>query len=267
MIGDLAAGSPRPDTIAPGMTTARPSDAARQDFDRYTYSAFPEARYDSFLDRYVTPFGRDFEHCLDLGCGSGGMMERLQQRTGARLVGVDISEASIAAASRRPALAGGRSRFLRSDVLDLEHDAELAGRFDLIVSYSVLHFVPGGTEAKLRLLHSLLRPSGLVAVDALARVPWNRAMFGLVKLLIRTGLWGLAVRALAPVIGPGFPPAFMEELGRMTYLRHLRYGDFFDVRAFEAPGFGDGFELLRLDVVPQDGFLTGRKARFALRRR
>jgi len=248
------------------MTTARPSDAARQDFDRYSYSAFPDARYDSFLDRYVAPFGESFERCLDLGCGTGGMMERLRRRSGAELVGVDISEAGIAAARRRPSLAEGRSRFLRSDVLDLASHPELAESFDLIVSYSVLHFVPGDTPAKLRLLRSLLRPRGLVAVDALARVPWNRAMFGFVKLLIRTGLWGFAVRALAPLIGPSFPPAFMEELGRMTYLRHLRYGDFFDVRALHAPASREGFELLRLDLVPQDGFFTGRKARFALRR-
>jgi SAM-dependent methyltransferase len=248
------------------MSTARPSAAAREDFDRYTYSAFPEAKYDAFLDRYVTPFGQAFERCLDLGCGSGGLMERLQQRTGAQLVGVDISEASIEAARARPSLAGGRSRFQRSDVLELEQSPELLESFDLIVSYSVLHFVPGDTPAKLRLLRSLLRPSGLVAVDALARVPWNRAMFGLVRLLIRTGLWGVAVRGLAPLIGPSFPPAFMEELGRMSYLRHLRYRDFFDVRALATPLFRESFELLRLEVVPQDGFFTGRKARLTLRR-
>lgn len=248
------------------MRTSRPSAAARQDFDRYTYSAFPDSKYDAFLDRYVAPFERPFERCLDLGCGSGGLLDRLQHRTGAQLLGVDISHASIETARARQSLPGARTRFLQSDLLDLEQQPELHESFDLIVSYSVLHFVPGDTPAKLRLLRSLLRPGGLVALDALARVPWNRAMFGLVKLLIRTGLWSFAVRALAPVIGPSFPPAFMEELGRMTYLRHLRYADFFDVGALEAPDSGPSFERLRVDVVPQDGFFTGRKARLTLRR-
>ena len=248
------------------MSTARPSVAAREDFDRYTYSAFPEAKYDAFLDRYVAPFTQRVERCLDLGCGSGGLLERLQHRTEGLLVGVDISQASIEAARARPGLPKERTRFLQSNVLDPGQNAELHGSFALIVSYSVLHFVPGDTPAKLRLLHTLARPSGLVAVDALARVPWNRAMFGLVKLLIRTGLWSTALRTLAPVVGPSFPPAFIEELGRMTYLRHLRYADYFDVGVLATPAFGESFELLRLDVVPQDGFFTGRKARLTLRR-
>lgn len=248
------------------MESSSASAEAREDFDRFTYSSFPEAKYEAFLERYVVPFGGSFERCLDLGCGSGGLVDRLQHLSAGEMVGVDISSASIEACRARPSIPVERARFFQSDLLELDQHPELHGSFDLVVSYSVLHFVPAGTGAKLRLLHALTRPGALVALDALARIPWNGAMFGLVKTLIRTGVWSTAVRALAPVVGPSFPPEFMEELGRMTYLKHLRYADFFDLRALETPVFRERFELLRLDVVPQDGFFTGRKARLALRR-
>jgi hypothetical protein len=122
----------------------------------------------------------------------------------------------------------------------------------------VLHLVNGDTPSKLRLLADLTRPGAVVAVDALARVPWNRFMFGVVKVLIATGLWGAALRVLGPFVGPSFP---------MTYLRHLRYADFLDLEYLRSETFGRDFELLKLDLVPQDSFLTGRKARLALRRR
>jgi hypothetical protein len=130
----------------------------------------------------------------------------------------------------------------------------------------VLHLVPGDTPAKMRLLADLTRPGALLAVDALARVPWNRFMFGIVKALIATGLWGAALRVLGPVVGPSFPKAFLEELSRMTYLRHLRYADFLDLEYLRSEPFRRDFEVLRMDVLPQDGFFTGRKARLSLRR-
>lgn len=240
---------------------------AREDFDRFTYSAFPRAKYDRFLESYVVPFASSFERCLDLGCGSGGLLERLQHLSPGALVGVDISKASIEACRARTALPLERTTLLQADLLELARREQMLGSFDLVVSYSVLHFVRGSTARKLGLLRALTRPGAIVAIDALARIPWNGAMFSLVKALIRTGLFATALRVLAPVVGPSFPPEFLEELGRMTYLKHLRYRDFFDLGALETSSFRESFELLRLDVVPQDGFFTGRKARLTLRRK
>ncbi len=239
---------------------------SKSDFDRFTYTAFPPEKYQRFLDTYVAPYGEDFERCLDLGCGSGGLVERMQYLYSCRFVGVDVSQASIEACRERRSLPHDRARFLQKDLFSRSGGETTGGEFDLVVSYSVLHFVRSDTPSKLRRIHELTRPGALVAVNALARIAWNRAMFGLVRGLIRTGAWGLAVRGLAPIVGPSFPRAFMEELGRMTYLKHLRFRDFLDLSYFNSSEFRECFELLRLDVVPQDSFFTGRKARFTLRR-
>ena len=92
-------------------------------------------------------------------------------------------------------------------------------------------------------------------------------MFGVVRWLIRLGLFGRALKLLGPFVGPSFPKAFLEELGRMSYLRHLRYADFIDPGYLRSREFQEAFELLRLDLVRQDAFFTGRKLRLALRRR
>lgn len=237
-------------------------------FQSYTYTAFPQALYRRFVETYVAPFGSAFREGLDLGCGSGGLLEELLGLdSSASLVGVDVSAACIEACRARRSLDGGRVLLVQGDALALGRIPEMRGRFDLVTSYSVLHLVPGDTPTKMRLLADLTRPGALLAVDALARIPWNRLMFGIVKLLIATGLWGVALRLLGRFVGPSFPKAFLEELSRMTYLRHLRYRDFLDLGYLGSEPFRRDFEVLRLDVVPQDGFLTGRKARLSLRRR
>jgi SAM-dependent methyltransferase len=236
-------------------------------FDGYTYTAFPAERYRAFLDRYARAAGPLSGRVLDLGCGSGGLMEEVLRDPVGEMVGVDVSRAAVEACRRRATLDDPRVRVLQADAAALS-DSELArGGFDAVVSYSVLHFVSGDTASKLDLLARLARPGAIVAVDTLAKIPWNRGMFGLVKLLQRTGLWAIALRLLRPIVGPSFPPAFMEELARMDYLRYLQYADFFDVAVLDVEAAGTRFEVLRRDVVPQDGFFTGRKVRFALRRR
>jgi SAM-dependent methyltransferase len=238
------------------------------DFQSYTYSAFPQALYRRFVETYLSPFSTGFREALDLGCGSGGLLEELQGLDAeGSLLGVDVSAACIEACRARPSLQGGRVSLLQADAVDLARRPGMPGRFDLVASYSVLHLVPGDTPSKMRLLADLTRPGALLAVDALCRIPWNRFMFGIVKGLIATGLWGVALRVLGPFVGPSFPKEFLEELARMRYLRRLRYQDFLDLEYLRSEAFQRDFQVLRLDVLPQDGFFTGRKARLALRRR
>src|SRR5262245_32580768 len=219
---------------------------AAADFQAYTYSAFPQALYRRFVATYLAPYCAGFREGLDLGCGSGGLLEELLglDAKGA-LTGVDVSAACIEACRARATLAGGRVSLLQGDAATLAERPGMWGRFDLLASYSVLHFVPGDTPGKMRLLAELTRPGAVLAVDTLARVPWNRFMFGIGRLLIVTGLWGTALRLLGPLVGPSFPKAFLEELSRMTYLRHLRYADFLDLAYLESPDFARDFELLR----------------------
>lgn len=239
-----------------------------EDFASFSYSAFPQALYRRFVDLYVRPYAASVGHCLDLGCGSGGLIQELAPLYACRFVGVDLSPASMEACrSRLSGLPPDRVQLVLEDAATFARRPERSAAFDLLVSYSVLHFLPGETSEKFQLLAGLTRPGAILAVDALARVPWNRVMFGVVRLLVRLELFPLALRLLGPLVGPSFPKAFLEELGQMKYLRHLRYADFIDVAFFRCPEFQSSFELLRLDLVPQDGLLTGRKLRLALRRR
>jgi SAM-dependent methyltransferase len=234
-------------------------------FDGYTYTTFPPRLYRRFVEIYIVPYGQAFTRCVDLGCGSGGLIQALRELVRCPILGVDTSSASIENCRKRSSLDQEGIEFLQTDILTL--GGSFPNAFDLVVCYSVLHLVRGDTPRKFSLLYDLSKPGAIIAVDALARIPWNRFMFAVVKGLIRTGLWRLALKALAPVVGPSFPRDFMEDLSRMPYLRYLRYADFIDLAYFDSEEFSRRFELLRLDVVPQDGFLTGRKVRLALRRR
>jgi SAM-dependent methyltransferase len=82
---------------------------------------------------------------LDIGCGTGDQLFDLASRLPrARLVGVDVAAANVAAARRRQATdsAGGRLSFERADYRSF-HAAE---GFDVLISYSVLQFIPGGAD-------------------------------------------------------------------------------------------------------------------------
>jgi trans-aconitate methyltransferase len=82
---------------------------------------------------------------LDIGCGTGDQLFDLAARLPhTHLVGVDISDASIASARRRQAAdpAGARLEFHAADYLAYA----AAARFDVLVSYSVLQFVPTAVE-------------------------------------------------------------------------------------------------------------------------
>ena len=58
-----------------------------------------------------------------------------------------------------------------------------------------------------------------------------------------------------------------EELSRLDYMKFFKIRYFLDLRYLESDEFKSNFEVLKLDIVRQDGFFTGRKARFVLRRR
>ncbi len=110
----------------------------------------------SMLERLAAPAGKDV---VDVGCGGGGLVRELSAR-GARLVGVEISEAQLAAALARDDGSGARYEIGMAQDLPLP-DASI----DLALFMRTLHHVaPADLGAALREARRVLRPDGAVYV-------------------------------------------------------------------------------------------------------
>jgi len=98
---------------------------------------------------------------VDLGCGSGALLERIgQERPDARLIGIDVEPLALEQARRRlPA-----AELVQSDLDD--HGAAAArfhGQADAVVCSEVLEHLDA-PERALLLAHDLLRPGGRLVV-------------------------------------------------------------------------------------------------------
>lgn len=110
----------------------------------------------SMLERLVELCGKDV---LDVGCGGGGLARDLSAR-GARVIGVDISEAQLANAIARDSGSGARYLVGRAQELPLD-DASM----DVAVFMRSLHHVPSADlRLALREARRVLRPGGAVYI-------------------------------------------------------------------------------------------------------
>jgi len=102
---------------------------------------------------------RPTDRLLDVGCGDGYVTHLLAARlTAGYAVGVDTSPRMIAKAAISGA--GGRVWFLVADARHLP----LRGRFDVVVSFNALHWVPEQRQA-LAAIAATTRPGGRVLVQ------------------------------------------------------------------------------------------------------
>ena len=92
---------------------------------------------------------------LEIGCGTG-MFTEMFARTGAQLVGVDISEALLEKARTRN-LPAAQVQFLAKRFEDCDVD----GPFDAVIGSSVLHHLD--VEAALVKIYHLLKPGGRIS--------------------------------------------------------------------------------------------------------
>ena len=124
--------------------------------------------YESYVGRWsrqLAPRFLDWAHidaplgdALDVGCGTGALSAAVLARVPRSLVGIDLSEPFIAAASQR--LGGSRVRFEVADAAKLPFpDAS----FDVVVSGLAVNFVPNPPDAA-REMARVLRPGGVAAV-------------------------------------------------------------------------------------------------------
>ena len=184
-----------------------------------------------------------------------------------RTLAVDVSSASIEAFQSRKELQNPGMELMQKNILDLMQYPEYKGAFDLIVSYSVLHIVQGKTELKLDLIRYLAKPGAVIAVDALPNILWNRFLFAVIRLLFKMRIAEFAIQILGPAVAPNCPKNYIRDLSKASCMMNFSTENFLDLSCFKNADFLRDFEVLKFELVPQDGPLTGRKARFALRRK
>ena len=127
------------------------------------------------IDRHARPGGR----VLDVGCGTGFLLERLAER-GYSGIGVNLSPESVAHAQRRLAEIGAADRL--SAVVGSAYEPP-EGPFDLICLTDVLEHLED-PRACMRALAARLAPGGLVVVST----PNRRSLPGARRWLAERGV-------------------------------------------------------------------------------
>ncbi len=119
---------------------------------------------------------------LDIGCGTGDQLFDLARRLPrARFVGVDIAPANVAVAMRRKATDpdGERFTFEATDYRAFR----APDPFQVVITYSVLQFVPGGAELLASRIAEDVARGGLFFNVMPYRCAYNQALA-----LVRQGL-------------------------------------------------------------------------------
>jgi 2-polyprenyl-3-methyl-5-hydroxy-6-metoxy-1,4-benzoquinol methylase len=109
-----------------------------------------------------------YQRMLVAGCGTGRQLVELAALfPKARILGIDLSVSSLGYAKRKALEAGlGNVEVRQADILGL---GAMAERFDLILCSGVLHHM-AEPETGLKILASLLKPSGLINIGLYSRI-------------------------------------------------------------------------------------------------
>jgi len=231
-----------------------------------TYSAFPPEIHENFIKTYINPYRDKYEECIDLGCGSGGLIRELLKHRKCNVIGIDISEASIDRCLNDSSLNKENVRFIKDDIMHLINNKEFQNRFDLIMSYSVFHIVTGDTPTKFKLLKNISKLGGIIAIDTIPRITWNRIFYFLIRNAFKLGVGRMGIKLIGPLALPHRSKDYIEELSRLDYMKDFSSSNFIDLSYFNSEDFRSSFKLLRLDIVPQDTFFTARRLRFTIQR-
>ncbi|MDX1430838.1 MAG: bifunctional 2-polyprenyl-6-hydroxyphenol methylase/3-demethylubiquinol 3-O-methyltransferase UbiG [Gammaproteobacteria bacterium] len=118
---------------------------------------------------------------LDVGCG-GGILAEAMARAGARVTGIDASEAAIAAAAAHAREQGIDVDYRLATVEEIDGDA--AAGFDVVTCMELLEHVPD-PGAVVAACARAVRPGGHVFCSTISRTPraWLHAVLGAEYLL------------------------------------------------------------------------------------
>jgi 2-polyprenyl-6-hydroxyphenyl methylase / 3-demethylubiquinone-9 3-methyltransferase len=117
-----------------------------------------------YIDRAVSLSGKQ---ALDVGCG-GGILSEAMTRAGARVLGIDLSQAVLDVAELH-ALEGNIAVEYRAVAAE-ELAKQRAADFDVVTCMEMLEHVPD-PAASIAALASLVKPGGAVIVSTLNRNP------------------------------------------------------------------------------------------------
>ena len=115
--------------------------------------------------RYVERLGIQGKGVLDVGCG-GGILSEAMARAGARVLGIDLSQAVLDVAELHALEAGVPAAYRKAAAEELA--AERPAAFDLVTCMEMLEHVPD-PAAIVRALAALTKPGGDIVVSTLNR--------------------------------------------------------------------------------------------------
>jgi len=174
----------------------------------------PERKHTAVMREILTLKGA---RALDVGCGDGALV-RFMTREGAEVLGVECSEAQLAAC--RAAGPAGGERYLegRGEALPLGDST-----FDLVVYFNALHHVPPAVQGRaLEEAGRVLAPGGrLLVMEPLAEGSWFELVRGVED---ETEVRAAAYAAIRDAVALG---RFAEER-ELTYDAPFRYGSYDD---------------------------------------
>ncbi len=117
-----------------------------------------------YIERVVNLSGREV---LDVGCG-GGILSESMARAGARVLGIDLSQAVLDVAELHAFEANVAAQYRAVSAEELAQQRPAA--FDLVTCMEMLEHVPD-PEASVQALSALVKPGGDVIVSTLNRNP------------------------------------------------------------------------------------------------
>jgi SAM-dependent methyltransferase len=149
------------------------------------------AELEPFIDRFADFGGARGRKVLEVGVGLGTDFVRFA-RAGANVIGLDLSERSLAHARRRLELEGLHGELVRADAEALPFPNDT---FDRVYSWGVLHHTPDTRRAIQEALR-VLRPGGELTLMLYGRHSWVAYGLWLRYALLRGRPW----RSLSDVI-------------------------------------------------------------------
>ncbi len=146
-----------------------------QDKERYFDIQYRVAK------NYIIPFirqnatGKKWGRVLEIGCAEAGVLKAFLEE-GTFCTGIELSPARLVSAEKyhEKALAEGRIEFINRNILDINPENELGGRYDLVILKDVIEHIPRQKEFMHR-LPSFLNDGGYIFF---AFPPWQMPFGG-----------------------------------------------------------------------------------------